>query len=246
MKNKLFKVAAVVLCCAVMFVGCGNKKAKSATELVKNVLESKDLKTFYNYAIDGEKNYKNLSSEQKEQANKAFDKIKSTHEQKKDQIEFKEVQDENSDYIRVFVYTKGTSIKSEKEADIFYIKNVNGEYRFDPNINGYSETYLSDYVDQKLIGKKTFRVFAKIDDTYEFETEQLKNDYYVLKITEAYSKVEVDGFVKKDSEEGEKLKALLENGDEKQFTFKMKVPDWLKGGEGKLLIDEIASFNWAY
>lgn len=248
MKKRSFKVVivAIMLCFSNILIGCGNEEPSSATELVQKILSSKNLKSFYNYAVDGEEIYKTLSKEQKLQAQKVLDNLKATNDDKKEDIEFKEVQDENSDYIRVLIYNKGSATNSEKDADIFYIKKSDDKYRFDPSINGYNETYISDYIDKGLIGQKTFKVYAKLNGDYEFENKELEDDYYVLSLSDAYNYKSLNGFVEKDSEEGKKIKDLLSNGEERQLTLKVQVPDMFKGGEGKVIIDKIVSFNWIY
>lgn len=248
MKKKSFKIVivAVMLCLSNILISCGSKEPSTATELIQEVLTSKNLKSFYNYAVNGEEIYKTLSKEEKLQAQEVLKNLKATHDEKKEEIEFREVQDENSDYIRVFVYNKESKSTSEKDSDIFYIKKSDNKYRFDPSVNGYNETYISDYIDQNLIGQKTFKVYAKINDDYKFESKELEDDYYVLSLSDAYNYKSLDGFVKRDSEEGKKIKELLSNGEEKQLTLKVQVPDMFKGGEGKVVINKIVSFNWIY
>lgn len=241
-KKLIYITSTVTIMCTL--AGCGSiSKANTPEEFMEDIISITNVKSLYSNVVDGDELLNNMNKVEKESIN---DTLKENSEKYKDNsIDVKVVsEDKETGYYKVAVGPEGSSIKSEKNVDIYYVVKTDDGYKLDLSITGKNEIDILRFESTNQEKAEAFNVYAKLGNTYKNEFKELKDEYYAIDLTTNYSVSTYYGYIKKDYEEGQALYELLKNGEELQLKLNLSIPEWIECNKDVFLIESIEKAQW--
>lgn len=245
MKKNILAIFLLIISISMLLFGCNRESSASEPDqFIKEVLCSNSVKSYYANVLDGEEQLVNLTDEQEKSLEDQLKNYKSKIKDGEAEISVLSGPSD-SKYIRVGYYKKGTSIKNEKNINIFYVTKIDGKYKIDENINSSNPIDLITYESDSKRELTDFKVYAKLGSTYKYEFSDLKDEYYAIDIEQAAGSSVLYGYIKKDSDDGKRMYNLLNDGGTMQFTLSISVPDWIQVNRDIFLIDGVKAQGFA-
>jgi len=245
MRKSILSIILLTISLLMVLVGCsGESNANTPEGFMKDVLSSRNLKSFYANVVDGDKLLEAMSDSQKKSGEEQINTYREII--KNDKAEIKVLNsDSDSKYIRVAYYEKGKEPTSERDMAILYLIKIDGKYKIDTSISGANEKDLITYESESIRDLADFKVYAKLGKEYKYEFSNLKNEYYSIDMIEVASTSILHGYIKKDSEDGKKLYELLKDGGQIQVILSISIPDWITINRDIFLIEGLKAQGFA-
>lgn len=129
---------------------------------------------------------------------------------------------------------------------IYYVKRTTDGYKVDWEASqGLNKISWKAYKTQRLREPMLFRVTASLSNYYNYEFGNAEYNYLSVKLNDEII-ASVYGYVKRESQLGKRLYALLKDGEEHHLILQIRYLPVSYYGSNTVLIDSLVSEDWIY
>lgn len=127
-------------------------------------------------------------------------------------------------------------IEGNPTISTYYLEKIENEYKIRwKNSIGYNKMPWNTYKSQQSMNPQNFRIYALLDNYYNYHFKEKDNQYYSIKFYNTPwdgRKNQIpnsNGYIPRDSDKGKKLFELLKDGNPHPITVKIKPPNDKEG-----------------
>lgn len=219
-----------------IFIGCSGSSVTSSTPeaLIKSYVEAPTWEDRLKYILHPDEEKSKM-----EEYYKDYKPISGTIN-----YNYKEVTKDDN-YIVYFV--QKTYQDKNTDSQCFVLVKENNIYKIDWEASVvYNEMSWAEFKASKPSSPVKFRTLLQLDDYYNYGFRDKSNDYWSISLSEidfnninGYKVLNMNGYVKKDSEAGKKLYEYLKDGKMKVSIVELKYPYNSEGNNNCVEISNI-------
>jgi hypothetical protein len=108
----------------------------------------------------------------------------------------------------------------------------------------YNPMTIIAYKVQQPTSVMKFRLYAKLNDYYNYQFRELKEQYYSVRLTEYKTNESIHGYIKRDSNDGKKMYEILKDGQKYPVMVNLRYLPNSPNGD-VVLIDNFVQASWS-